>query len=660
MADEPSVDGISLQEEGEATPAVSQKTKTTLLVVFFTPYVLYMLWCVFLLSVLPSASGEFDFLIPIGMGSSVLGGGFLVLLSALLLKRLMDSKVDQFRKGFGLAKAAGVLAPGLALSAFVPLQIPQEPPLFIEIVEPADTSKLTAPLAVTYSLETANEILTRRNLRIERVQWDFDGNGVPNEETLEPVATAIYENKGAYSVVARIQLSDSSTRRVATRLVIPESVFSVFPLRPIIGEPVTFSVAHLLSEEVALKEASWDFNNDEEFDEITQENEVTFTFLRPGPVKVVAVVTLNNQSQIRLEKEVLVSDPPPLPFPVEIITEPENLVGPAPFGVLFSVETQEPYEKIEWNIGDQREAIGQRVGHTFETNGNYYVTAEVHSLSGAIAKLSKTVRVVDGLRLSDLQFTGSHPVQGQKIISELPLSLELTPQTTQPLIDFNWEVKNATVVESTQETLKAIFRKEGTYTVVLVGTDPSGKVLRFPITLEVQPPSSQINIRMQPEGGVAPLQVRFDASETLIQGEEITGFEWKFGDESSTTVQGGAQIEYLFEQPGTFKVFATAFTTSGKTFSTERTIVVRAPALDACFTTSRTTGKAPLGVSFDMKCTTGVPTSIEWDFGDGATTDERNPIHVFERAGVYTVTLRLQDEQGTVSQESLVITANSQ
>lgn len=659
MTDGPSVDGFSSPEE-QKVPVVSTAAKTTLLVAFLAPYALYLLWSVFLLSVLPSASGEYDALVPIGIGTSVLGGIVLLLLSAILLKRVSDAKTDQFRKIIGFAKVCAVVLPGFVLSTIVPFLILQEPSLQIEIISPQDRTNLTAPVAVTFSVESAQQILEKRGLTVEKVLWDYNGDGELNEETAEMKVTAVYEKKQNYTVVARLLLSDRSERRLITRLSIPESVFSVFPLRPIINEPVTFSVEHLLTEGIELKEVSWDFNSDGEIDEVTADKEVSFTYFRPGATKISAVVVLSNQSQLRLQKEILVSDPPPLPFEVSIITEPENLLGPAPFGVLFSINTKEPYSKIDWNIGDEKQATGDRVGHTFDKNGNYYVTAEVYSLSGAVARLSKTVRVVDVLRLPDLQFSGSHPVVNRKVAAEVPLTLELKPETTQPLINFNWEVSGATSVESTETILQANFRRAGSYTVTLVAVGPSGNVLRLPLSIEVQPPSSQINIRMQPEGGVAPLAVRFDASETVIPGEEITGFEWKFGDEAAPVLQGGAQIEYVFEKPGTFKAFVTAFTTSGKSFSADRTIVVRAPVLDACFTSSRTTGSAPLGVTFDMSCTTGMPSSILWDFGDGSTSKEKKPVHVFERNGTYTVTLRLQDDQGTTSQESLIITAKAQ
>jgi len=40
--------------------------------------------------------------------------------------------------------------------------------------------------------------------------------------------------------------------------------------------------------------------------------------------------------------------------------------------------------------------------------------------------------------------------------------------------------------------------------------------------------------------------------------------------------------------------------------------------------------------------------SYQWDFGDGKTSTERNPVHVYEDGGYYTVTLKVQGASGTV------------
>jgi len=651
-----SVDGISSEEERQGAQS---SMKVVAMMILLTPYIIYVLWCVFLMSVLPNPEGKYQELISIGTLSAMIFGAMLLLLGFVLAKRILKAQdVSQQARLIGAAKVIAILVPGLALSGIVVITIPQEPKLSMEITEPAASSELIAPVAVTFSLEQAEKILQMRGLKAAKYAWDFDGDGVLNEETVGPTASAVYDKQGIYQVVARISLSDGSERRVVRSLPIPKAVFSTSPLKPIVDEPVRFSLEHLDSKENPIKEVKWDFNNDGEIDEVSSQVSTMFTFLRVGKETVSAEITFTNQSQTRMERELTIHQPEPLPFPVLINTEPEYLVSPAPFGVIFTVQTAEPHYEILWDFDDGTDAAGDRVGHTFKQKGVYRVEAEVRSMSGSIARLSKTVNVVEVLRIPDLDFDGFPEVKGDKMSAEVPVTVNLTPRTSLPLIDFFWEAPKATVVESTDTTLIATYRRPGNYIITLIGNDPSGSVMRRPLSLEVLQPKSVVTMRMSPEGGVAPLLVRFDASETVIPGKEITGFEWTFGDEKKALPrQGGAQVEYLFDTPGTYNITLTAFTTSGEKFNQNRTIVIRAPVLDACFTTSRTSGKAPLGVRFDLSCSTGAATSRKWDFGDGSQSEEENPIHVFEKPGTYTIVLQLQDAAGSVSRETLLITA---
>ncbi|WP_292489688.1 PKD domain-containing protein [Methanoculleus sp. 10] len=65
----------------------------------------------------------------------------------------------------------------------------------------------------------------------------------------------------------------------------------------------------------------------------------------------------------------------------------------------------------------------------------------------------------------------------------------------------------------------------------------------------------------------------------------------------------------------------------------------------ANFTANRTSGTAPLAVRF-TDTSTGNPTTWAWDFGDGNTSTEQNPVHTYTTAGVYTVRLTVRNAEG--------------
>ncbi len=66
----------------------------------------------------------------------------------------------------------------------------------------------------------------------------------------------------------------------------------------------------------------------------------------------------------------------------------------------------------------------------------------------------------------------------------------------------------------------------------------------------------------------------------------------------------------------------------------------------ANFTADVTTGPAPLAVQF-IDTSAGAPTGWFWDFGDGATSAEQNPVHTYTAPGTYTVNLTATNAGGS-------------
>jgi len=76
-------------------------------------------------------------------------------------------------------------------------------------------------------------------------------------------------------------------------------------------------------------------------------------------------------------------------------------------------------------------------------------------------------------------------------------------------------------------------------------------------------------------------------------------------------------------------------------------IILTAPEnFSADFTADVTSGPFPLTVHF-TDLSTGDITTWSWDFGDGATSTERNPAHTYTDSGIYTVSLTVTGPGGT-------------
>jgi PKD repeat protein len=274
--------------------------------------------------------------------------------------------------------------------------------------------------------------------------------------------------------------------------------------------------------------------------------------------------------------------------------------------------------------------------------------------------------VTDVLQLRDVQFDGT-AVQAGKIHGELPLEISLTPKTATPLVQFSWEVPENLDLQTEEGTLSGVLRTEGTYTVTLMAVGAEGKSMRMPITIDVTSPSAEPTIALSPDGGVAPLTVNFDASQSFVPpGETVAGFKWLFGDEGQgtrTPELGAAHVVHTYAAAGQYVVQLHVVLTSGKELSTQRTIVVRKPDLNACITASRLTVQIGKGVEFDSACSTGTPSSLVWDVRrddkpDTVQAQSSDPkyVYVFDAEGTYTVSLVLKDSSGSESRKTVSIT----
>ena len=75
---------------------------------------------------------------------------------------------------------------------------------------------------------------------------------------------------------------------------------------------------------------------------------------------------------------------------------------------------------------------------------------------------------------------------------------------------------------------------------------------------------------------------------------------------------------------------------------------------EAKITASVTGGISPLSVQFGHSG----DGKTHWNFGDGAASDEPNPTHVFEKPGLYSVTLTVTDAEGASAQSYVQIAAD--
>jgi gliding motility-associated-like protein len=144
-----------------------------------------------------------------------------------------------------------------------------------------------------------------------------------------------------------------------------------------------------------------------------------------------------------------------------------------------------------------------------------------------------------------------------------------------------------------------------------------------------------------PINGCAPLAVSFTDQST----GNPTAWSWDLGNGTTSTQQNPTTTYF---NSGLYTITLTVTNTAGSNTLT-KTQYIRVddkPVVD--FSASNTAGCFPLRVNFTDLSAGGsaAVASWEWDFGDGFTSTQQNPFHIYTTAGNYTVTLKVTNAGG--------------
>ncbi|AFV25370.1 cell surface protein [Methanolobus psychrophilus R15] len=114
----------------------------------------------------------------------------------------------------------------------------------------------------------------------------------------------------------------------------------------------------------------------------------------------------------------------------------------------------------------------------------------------------------------------------------------------------------------------------------------------------------------------------------------------------TTAGSSGQDPSHTYTEAGTYQVALQAYNSEGynSTIRTDYITVAIAPVAD--FGADVTSGAVPLAVNF-TDTSSNAPTSWEWSFGDGNTSTDQNPTHIYVSAGTYNVSLNVTNVGGS-------------
>lgn len=159
---------------------------------------------------------------------------------------------------------------------------------------------------------------------------------------------------------------------------------------------------------------------------------------------------------------------------------------------------------------------------------------------------------------------------------------------------------------------------------------------------------------------IAMSQLRADFSATPLSGcppmvinfkDNSTGnpasWRWDFGNGSFSNIQNPIAT---YNNPGSYNIKLVIKNGRGIDSLIKNQYIVVNALPDAAFDASATSGCFPLKVNFTDRSLpgSGTITNWEWDFGDGAISNEQSPVHTYTLAGNFRVILKVTNSNGCV------------
>lgn len=279
----------------------------------------------------------------------------------------------------------------------------------------------------------------------------------------------------------------------------------------------------------------------------------------------------------------------------------------------------------EWDFGDSTKSAEQNPSHTYTGVGKFTVQLVVTNASGC----TDTVKKIDIIKIQKpVVFLKNVPDSGC-----VPFTKTFTSSSSSidPIASYIWNFGDSTI--STEASPTHTFSAEGVFSISLIEITNGGcrdtVTISRGIITNIKP---TVNFTASPRITCAKETVNF----TNLSSGTATKWLWIFGDNNTSSEQNPSHI---YSDTGKFDIKLIVWNNGcADSIMLKDYIQINAPI--AKFTETFNC-KNPYERIFTDE-SIGAD-EWNWDFGDGNTSIQKNPVHQFAAAGFYDVSLKVKN-----------------
>nr|WP_330217428.1 PKD domain-containing protein [Methanosphaerula palustris] len=246
----------------------------------------------------------------------------------------------------------------------------------------------------------------------------------------------------------------------------------------------------------------------------------------------------------------------------------------------------------------------------------------------------------DGTHLYNIQLTRAFTANFYAFghVGQAPYSVRFMDQSVGSPTAWKWDFGDNTT--STEQNPTHVYNRTGAYNVALTASNDQASDTCTQYRCVIVNDVPVANFTTNATSGQTPFSVQFTDQST----SGADGYQWQFGDGATSTEQNPV---HTYTTSGSYTVMLTVSEPNyGSVFVQKPGYITVGDPSTIGFSANVTTGLSPLPVQFNESVNGSVQYSF-WHFGDGSTSMDSNPVHVYDTPGQYTVSLMTVGSNGT-------------
>ena len=301
-----------------------------------------------------------------------------------------------------------------------------------------------------------------------------------------------------------------------------------------------------------------------------------------------------------------------------------------------------------WDFGDTGSDFGLEVNHSYSDDGSYIVKLQLLDDDYGFDEDNITILV-----------NNRDPVAVAEVDNDVVMTNEILTfnagnsyDDDGGIVSYHWDFGDGNT--SNFKSPQHKYLDNANYTVSLKVTDDDGDVGFAALKIEVRNRGPTADISCSSYMFNTNTMVCFNATVNDPDGY-IAQTTWDFGDGSNAT---GASVTHEFIKNGSYKIFFTATDDDGAQISESLVVYVKNVAPEVKFNVTPVKGNTSTTFTFNSLSydTDGSIINYTWELGDGNFSYGKESFsHQYTIPGNYTVTLRITDDDGAVTEFKILI-----